>query len=146
MLQLTSLVTVIRNIIKEYYACIIIRHIFTFNRKIYPMFIYLIISWYSIIMQKLYCTCGNLFLDINYFSLQSLILRIRYPNMLYEFFVRIIFTNRSRSIIHASDVYFSLNDWLGLKIEMNRFDSFDDSAWSVLLNFSSNQLETKTVL
>lgn len=79
-------------------------------------------------MQKLYCTCGNLFLDINYFSLQSLILRIRYPNMLYEFFVRIIFTNRSRSIIHASDVYFSLNDWLGLKIEMNRFDSFDDSA------------------
>lgn len=79
-------------------------------------------------MQKLYCTCGNLFLDINYFSLQSLILRIRYPNMLYEFFVRIIFTNRSRSIIHASDVYLSLNDWLGLKIEMNRFDSFDDSA------------------
>lgn len=79
-------------------------------------------------MQKLYCTCGNLFLDINYFSLQSLILRIRYRNMLYEFFVRIIFTNRSRSIIHASDVYFSLNDWLGLKIEMNRFDSFDDSA------------------
>lgn len=79
MLQLTSLVTVIRNIIKEYYACIIIRHIFTFNRKIYPMFIYLIISWYSIIMQKLYCTCGNFFLDINYFSLRSLILRIRYP-------------------------------------------------------------------
>lgn len=138
MLELTSLVTAIRNIIKEYCTCIIIRHIFTFDWKIYPKFIYLIILWYSIIMQKLYCTCGNLFLHINYFPLWRLILRIRYPNMLYEFSVRIIFTNRSQSIIHASDVYFSLSGWLGLKIETNRFDSFGDSARSVLLNISSN--------